>query len=38
MDAVVIGSALTVVISIVILAFIGFKIKGLMDRDADKRK
>jgi hypothetical protein len=37
-DAVAIGSAITVIISVVIVAFLWFKVKGLMDKDAHNRK
>ena len=36
-DPVVWGSALTVLISIVVVVFLGFKIKALMDRDAQNK-
>jgi len=37
-DVVAIGSVIAVTISIVIVIFLGFKIKGLMDKDARNRK
>jgi hypothetical protein len=37
-DPVVWGSALTVVISVVVLIFLGFKVAGLMKSDANKHK
>lgn len=35
-DAVVWGSAITVVVSTIIVVFLAFKVKGLMDKDAKK--
>lgn len=37
-DAVAIGSGIAVLISVVIVAFLAFKIKGLMDKDAQNNK
>ncbi len=37
-DAVVWGSALTVAISTIIVVYLAFKVKGLMNKDADSHK
>ena len=37
-DSVVVGSVVAVVISIVIIVFLVFKIKTLMDKDAEAHK
>ncbi len=37
-DAVVWGSAITVIISTVIVVYLGFKAKKLMDKDAESHK
>ena len=38
MDAVVIGSIITVVGSVIVLGYLIFKIKQLMDKDAQDKK
>jgi putative Ca2+/H+ antiporter (TMEM165/GDT1 family) len=35
-DAVVIGSALTVIVATVIVVYLGFKVKKLMDQGSDE--
>jgi hypothetical protein len=37
-DAVVWGSILSAVLSAVIVVYLAFKVKGLMDKDADSHK
>ncbi len=37
-DAVVVGSAITVVLCVIIVGFIGFKVKGLINKDADTHR
>ncbi len=37
-DAVVLGSALTVALSTIIVVYLAFKVKGLMNKDADSHK
>ena len=37
-DAVAIGAAITVIGSIAVVVFLYFKIKGLMEKDAQNRK
>lgn len=37
-DAVLLGSALTIVLSTVVVVYLLFKIKSLMDKDAESHK
>lgn len=37
-DAVVVGSIISVAICVVIVVYIGFKVKGLINRDAENHR